>query len=291
LNAAAVVEGELLISGFGEKPGQTWSSAVDGYMFNASTGQYMARAVYQPHSICAADGEVYMCESARGRVVTLSGKQWQIDGYLRGLASLGKSRMAVGFNVTRKVSKSTGLENNPADPGAKGGECGIGIYDFSNKEPQLLAQIDLSEHGNEIYDLFCLKPLSGDGLVGEDASPLARSEPDTPRDWQQENLSLHVQLTEFAHLLSERQRELDAAKLELDATRDLRQENQFLHARLGELAHTLSEIQNELEAKKHELASREQAVFDARSALREMQASKSWRLTAPLRKIRKMLGK
>lgn len=290
LNAIAVVEGELLISGFGEKTGQTWSSAMNGYMFNASTGKYAARAVYQPHSICAADGEVYMCESARGRVITLSGMQWQIGGYLRGLASMAKGRMAVGFNVTRKVSKSTGIENNPGDPGAKSGECGIGVYDLTNKEPHLLAQIDLSEHGNEIYDLLCLNPLSAEGLEQKGVSPRNRSQLDTTQDWQQENLLLHVQLTEFAHMLSERQKELDAAKLELESTRDLRQENQFLQSQLVEVTHALSETQKELEIAMHELESREQAVFDARTALKELHASKSWRLTAPLRKIRKMLG-
>lgn len=252
LNAVAVIDNELMISGFGEKPGQTWSSAVNGYLVNASSGQFAARAVYQPHSICAADGEVYFCESARGRIATLSGKQWHIGGYLRGLARLAPNRMAVGFNVTRKISKSTGLENNPDDPGAKSGECGVGVYDLAGGEPRLLAQIDLSEHGNEIYDLLCLTPPSDTAeVVLGGASLPAPSMSGSPRDLQQENLRLHVQLTEFAHALSRKQQELDAANLEL--------------------------------------ASREKVLSDARQATLEMLQSKSWRLTAPLRQFREWL--
>jgi hypothetical protein len=237
-----------MISGFGEKTGQTWSSAVNGYLLNASSGQFAAQAVYQPHSLCAADGEVHFCESARGSIATLSGRQWHIGGYLRGLASLAPGRMAVGFNVTRKVSKSTGIENNPDDPGAGGGECGIGVYDLSAGEPRLLAEFDMSEHGNEIYDLLCLAPLDETAEALMKALPPASPRFASPRDLQQENLQLHVQLTEFAHTLSRMRNELDAAQLEL--------------------------------------ASREQALREARRAMLEMLQSKSWRLTAPLRQFR-----
>jgi hypothetical protein len=248
LNAVAVIDDALMISGFGEKTGQTWSSAVNGYLLNASSGQFAAQAVYQPHSLCAADGEVHFCESARGSIATLSGRQWHIGGYLRGLASLAPGRMAVGFNVTRKVSKSTGIENNPDDPGAGGGECGIGVYDLSAGEPRLLAEFDMSEHGNEIYDLLCLAPLDETAEALMKALPPASPRFASPRDLQQENLQLHVQLTEFAHTLSRMRNELDAAQLEL--------------------------------------ASREQALCEARRAMLEMLQSKSWRLTAPLRQFR-----
>jgi len=154
--------------------------------------------------------------------------------------------------VTRKVSKSTGIENNPDDPGASGGECGIGVYDLAGGEPHLLAEIDLSEHGKEIYDLLCLAPLgeAAEAAMGGASLP-APPRSDSPLDLQQENLQLHVQLTEFAHALSQKQKELDTAKLEL--------------------------------------AAREKALFDTRQALLEMLQSKSWRLTAPLRQFREWL--
>ena len=251
LNAVAVIDDELMISGFGEKSGQTWSSAVNGYLVNASSGQCAAQDVYQPHSICAADGEVYFCESARGRIATLSGRQWHIGGYLRGLARLAPGMLAVGFNVTRKVSKSTGIENNPDDPGAKSGECGIYVYDLAGDEPHLLKQIELSEYGNEIYDLLCLAPLAESANVVTGGVSLPAPSRFGSHDLHQENLQLHVQMNEFAHALSRKQSELETAKVAL--------------------------------------ASHEKDLFDTRRALLEIQQSNSWRLTAPLRQIKKWL--
>ena len=100
----------------------------------------------------AANGRLYYCAS-RNRTVCIhgGGQSEPLPGYTRGLCCVGE-HLYVGTSVGRKVSKSTGLINNPADPGAQEGICSISR--LSAETLAVESTVDLSHVATEIYDLL-----------------------------------------------------------------------------------------------------------------------------------------
>jgi len=60
--------------------------------------------------------------------------------------------VCIGSNVGRRLSKSTGLIANPADPGAATGRCGITVGDVTRGRH--VKRLDLGWVGGEIYDML-----------------------------------------------------------------------------------------------------------------------------------------
>jgi len=158
LNSAAVYQDDIYISAFGKRKDEFWRSADEGYIRNIKTGEKVAQ-VYHPHSLVTRENSIYFCESCKSSVRNLKGEELILPelGYTRGLA-FKDDLMFVGTSQGRKVSKSTGIINNPADPGAIAGNCDIYIYRVGTtlNESKLLNKLDLSPWANEIFDILIL---------------------------------------------------------------------------------------------------------------------------------------
>lgn len=151
LNAIDLIDGELHVSGFGEKKFDQWTSATDGFVYNIDQGEYVLRGLHHPHSLLEDSGVAWTTESAESRVVSHSGDNFVFPaGYIRGLA-IGDDRFYVGSSKRRVFSESTG-EINRQSSGVFEGYCCIYSFERGSKTPELLA--DFSDTRNEIYEML-----------------------------------------------------------------------------------------------------------------------------------------
>lgn len=152
LNAIFGMHGHLYASGFGPKAGPRWGSARDGFIIDLSEKQSIASGIEHPHSVALIGDTLAYCESRHSALRFLGSERGQqLPGYTRGLCAIGDS-IYVGTSLGRRVSKSTRLVNNPADPGVSSGGCAI--YRLSAQSLAIEQAIDLSTFGYEIYELL-----------------------------------------------------------------------------------------------------------------------------------------
>jgi hypothetical protein len=152
VNAVAVVDGHLLLTAFGPKTGERHSTATQGYVLDLTTGVRILEGIHHPHSVVAKGRGGLVCDSSRSRVLTLEGREVaRSEGYVRGLSVVGR-QLYVGSSVGRKESKSQSGVSNPADPGVPVGRCQVRRFGPGRQRPD----VDLSEYGDEIYDLLAL---------------------------------------------------------------------------------------------------------------------------------------
>ncbi len=146
----------IVLCGFGRREDGFWSSAVNGFLLNISSGARLASGLEQPHSVMALDSSLVFCES-RKRAVRNGDNQvsQNLPGYTRGMCKSGSS-LFVGTSVGRKASRSTSqVLENPGDVGEHAGECTINRLD-----PQtltLLYSSRLTLAVKEIYDLLAVE--------------------------------------------------------------------------------------------------------------------------------------
>ncbi len=145
----------LYASGFGPRRDERWSSATSGYVFNVSAQRAEVQDVYHPHSAFVRCGHVYCCESS-SRSVKRDG---QIilrleSGYTRGLHLAGH-RLLLGTSSGRRHSRSTGLVNNPADPGDLVEDCRLLVFErgLLRQQYRLVRSFDFLPGRREIYDV------------------------------------------------------------------------------------------------------------------------------------------
>lgn len=157
LNSLVWHEGDLYISAFGEKKGDLWSTADKGFVLNLTTGQKVLTSLYHPHSTYSTNEGIYCCDSSRMAIAREDGQRLVIErGYTRGLV-VSLARLYCGVSKGRITSKSTGIMNNPADPGIKAGQCAVLIYERKNHDlrgSKLIGVANLERYGNEIYDIL-----------------------------------------------------------------------------------------------------------------------------------------
>jgi hypothetical protein len=157
LNAIAVHDGALLVSGFGRKPsdGDRWSAARQGFIYNITRECDLVRGIYQPHSVISMGGELGYCESPH-RAARLPGGRSTVDlpGYSRGLCAFG-DRLFVATSQGRTRSKSTGEINNPSATGIPSGTTGV--FRLNPDDLSVEAGVDLGLNAPEIYDLLAWK--------------------------------------------------------------------------------------------------------------------------------------
>jgi Domain of unknown function (DUF4915) len=152
LNALCRYRGELLICGFGKKAGDRWGMALDGFVTSATSGQTLASGIQQPHSVLPLGDRLLCCESRTRSLRTLpAGPTQTLPGYTRGLA-YGSSRLYVATSRGRRVSKSIGLLNNPAESGVAEGSCTLSRLTLESLTVE--ATVDLSAFADEIYDVL-----------------------------------------------------------------------------------------------------------------------------------------
>jgi hypothetical protein len=169
LNGICNWRGNVLVSGFGKKTGQLWSSAARGFIVDISTGEMIGSQIEQPHSVVALGDTVAYCESRKMAVGVVGGHCAQkLPGYSRGLCQAG-GKLFVGTSAGRRVSKSTGVINHPGDGGEPVGLCAISRLSSESLEVERI--IDLSLYGDEIYDLLPVQNTQDWPLVSADSVP------------------------------------------------------------------------------------------------------------------------
>ncbi len=149
LNSIALSNGRVLCTGFGPKRGERWSSADDGYVYDVTSGSYVARGLYHPHSLTIVDNQLYVCESARG--LLRGGEMPTFPGYLRGLCFSPGGEKAVATSVGRWDSEAE-IFLNPADPGVPAGGCALYVATGATWDDAMT--IDLAHLSNEVYDVI-----------------------------------------------------------------------------------------------------------------------------------------
>ena len=156
LNSLAFVEGELVVSAFGPRGSEgRWTPG--GRILNVDAGAVLAEAVNQPHSLICDAGLVMFCESKGGRLHVVRDPEKRITlgahviaGYSRGLARTGDG-ILVGVSASRAASRSTGRSLGPSPDAAS-----CGLWRLSSVSGEATCLIDLSNSGNEIYDLLAV---------------------------------------------------------------------------------------------------------------------------------------
>jgi hypothetical protein len=156
INSIIEWDGNLVISAFGPKDGTLWASASNGYIHDITRDIRVKSGIYHPHSLCTRGERLYYCESARGLFCSLEGPIFPLPGYARGVCWLADDLVCVGSSIGRRVSKSTGLIANPADPGDPTGTCSITIVRVGNGNYKVENRINLEWFGPEVYDLLTI---------------------------------------------------------------------------------------------------------------------------------------
>ena len=151
VNSITRWQGNLVASAFGPKFGTLWTSALEGYIHDISRDTRIKSGVYHPHSLSVRADRLYYLESQRKLLCSLDGPLFSLPGYPRGVCWLSDDLVCIGSNVGRRLSKSTGLIANPADPGEPSGSCGITVADV--KAGGRVKHFDLGWVGGEIYDI------------------------------------------------------------------------------------------------------------------------------------------
>lgn len=150
LNSICLHEGHLLVSGFGLKEENLWSSCKNGFVQDVTTGRLLYERLCHPHTLTSSSRGLLICESANGRVINLTrGVEIELPGYSRGICE-GENGFYVAVSKGREVSKSTGMKiNNPVEGNVVFGESALYLLDKDSlKVKRSLLTGDL-----EYYDL------------------------------------------------------------------------------------------------------------------------------------------
>lgn len=151
-----------VLSAFGPKDGDTWSSARQGRILllrgPRTAPETLAEGLRHPHSVSfSPDGDLFFCESGKGVFRNRDGSfAIRLNGYTRGVAWLGPSVAAVGTTTGRRISRSTGrpLVGNPAEQGEALGETAVWLVDVSAR--RVIGHFPLEAAAPEIFDLALL---------------------------------------------------------------------------------------------------------------------------------------
>jgi len=155
VNSIVERDGDLFVSAFGEKAGNLWSTAREGYIQNVTKNIRVKSGIYHPHSLSVNNGQIYYCESHFGSFCSLADTIFFLDGYTRGVCWLEKEVVCTATSIGRKISKSTGIIGNPADSGNVVGNCGISVRNVY--EDEIMISKDLSWYSSEIYDALVVE--------------------------------------------------------------------------------------------------------------------------------------
>ena len=173
LNSMCKYEENFLVSAFGRRSGERWSSARNGYILDLKSGKKIVGQIYHPHSLFSDGKDIVFCES-----VTKSLKKNNhetlfkfADGYTRGVAKIN-DWWAVGLSRGRRVSRSTGLINSIADPGELVSVCRVVFLKKGAVGKENVFSFNFKRFHNEIYDVLALKGsffVEKRNVVGQDA--------------------------------------------------------------------------------------------------------------------------
>jgi hypothetical protein len=156
INSLAIANCELLCSAFGPKEGDSWAATREGYVRNVTTDTVLLDGLQQPHSAFWHEGQLLVCNSLEGSVITDDGALAYLYGYARGLTFGLDGTMYAGTSLSRRRPHSNddpGLFGNPNDPGTVHGQCAV-IQMAPSGGHRL--EMAMAPFGNEIYDIVVL---------------------------------------------------------------------------------------------------------------------------------------
>ena len=278
LNAIGRFDGRVVVSGFGKRAGELWSSATNGFVHDIERDDRLVEGIEQPHSFTTLDGSLLVCESRGKRVRSTDGAASpRLGGYTRGLCVLDGT-LLVGTSMGRRVSKATSHVGNPSDRGESAGECAIVLLSAETWEVQ--GTVDAASLGREIYDLLPIEGVEDWPLV-----------PDT--EWHEEALrglwksvdeSAALATTSQGKLGEERRRTAGANRRAAEAKREAQEVKERLEAR----QETIVRLEQELESTQAALAAREEQL--ARATRRPSRLSLRARMKLLRRLARPSIG-
>ena len=170
INSIIEWQGSLVISAFGPKFGTLWASAMDGYIHDISQDRRIKGGIYHPHSLSVLGDRLYFLESYRKLFWCLEGPMTSLDdGYSRGVCWLSNDFVCLASSIGRRLSRSTGLIANPADPGKVAGNCGVIVRNVTHSKT--IKRINLEGFGPEIYDLMITDAAGVDGGMLQEIHP------------------------------------------------------------------------------------------------------------------------
>ncbi len=142
-----------MVSAFGPKSGELWSSATDGYLQDIYSDTCIHGGIFHPHSLTSGKGALFYCESQTASLCSTERRIARLNGYARGICWLKDDLIGVGTSIARDLGgPGSGLAGNPADPGEPAGACGITFLNPTTGS--VMRFIDLGRFGFEIYDLL-----------------------------------------------------------------------------------------------------------------------------------------
>jgi len=163
INSICRHKNSILVSAFGLKKGERWSSARNGYIVDLESGKEKVKSIYHPHSVFSDGEKIVFCESSAGFL--RKGSQVLVrfnNGYTRGLTKMGDF-WVVGLSSGRRVSKSTGFINSVVDSGELVVNCrAVFLKALSFGEKAF--SFDFGNVHQEIYDILAIR---GDFLIKE----------------------------------------------------------------------------------------------------------------------------
>ncbi len=148
----------IVVSAFGPRAGEYWSSAHRGYVHDVTRGERLLEGLYHPHSVRIDDGRICFAESALQRLCFSDRDPIVLSGYVRGAAIAPDGTIFAGSNAARRVSRSRGIVTNGSDVESAQGEV-FGRARLFHVDPALdsvRATFDLGDYGPEIYDVLVL---------------------------------------------------------------------------------------------------------------------------------------
>ncbi|MEN1972211.1 glycosyltransferase [Luteimonas sp. MJ204] len=295
LNSICFHDGRLLASRFGQfdtHRGYKGATAGAGEVFDVETGEVLITGLSQPHSLASHDDALWLCDSEARRVVSWRGpdeplRTLALDGYARGLA-FGRKHIYVGLSRSR---------NAPAPALAR---ARIVVLDRTTLA--VLGAIELP--ADEVYDI---------AIVEGDANALRRS---ALAEANAELAAMEQQRDAIDAAVSERDARLSAMAGQLAAAsaahaaaqahvvellhrqeeREFRLEGleaeALAQAHWGDLLEADSaRLRSGVDALEGALGAQSRLLRAWQHALDGMRASRSWRVTRPLRWLATMLGR
>lgn len=154
LNSLTELHGDLIVSGFGERSGELWYSATDGFIHNITRDVRLKDGLWHPHTVTVHDDRLFYCESQRWLFCSPDGPVAKLGGYTRGVAWLDADTALVGTSVWRSESLSTG---RPLGPEVPQGAVGTSRLDLVNVlTGGTMRSYETGWFGTEVYDLLVL---------------------------------------------------------------------------------------------------------------------------------------
>ena len=141
--------GSLCISGFGKKDdGKRWAEADNGFIFNLDKGEFTAKGIYHPHSLCFQDNNYWICESKKKTV--LKNNEVVISnaiGFTRGLYVYQLEKFLFVGTSTSRVYENVIVDENTS---------GVHMYSHNGKKYVVEKSFFFDDKYAEVYDVIRL---------------------------------------------------------------------------------------------------------------------------------------